>query len=85
MKLMQLIPKELQDDEYYIFLLDTLIKDNDHSLKHRLQKADTYAMFIKEQAGILTQDTENYMQEKEVTFLEASRKIVEQWKQRMFD
>ncbi|KKN14865.1 hypothetical protein LCGC14_0991890, partial [marine sediment metagenome] len=53
-------------------------------LKHRLQKADTYARFINEQAGLLMDETIEYIREREVAFPVASETVVAQWKERMF-
>jgi hypothetical protein len=46
MNTMEPLSEELQDNQYYVTLLDELVKENDLELKHRLQKADTYARFI---------------------------------------
>ncbi|NYJ28222.1 hypothetical protein [Allomuricauda sp. ARW1Y1] len=84
MKTMEPLSEELRDNQYYVALLDTLIEENDLELKHRLQKADTYAKFINEQAGLLMDETVDYIRKKEVAFPIASSAVVEQWKERMF-
>ncbi len=84
MKTMEPLSEELRDNQYYVSLLDTLIEENDLELKHRLQKADTYAKFINEQAGLLMDETIEYIGKHEVAFPVASSVVVEQWKERMF-
>ena len=84
MNTMEPLSEELQDNQYYVTLLDELVKENDLELKHRLQKADTYARFINEQAGLLMDNTVNYIRENEVSFSLASSMVIEQWKERMF-
>lgn len=84
MNTMEPLSEELQDNQYYVTLLDELVKENDLELKHRLQKADTYAQFINEQAGLLMDKTVTYIRENEVSFSLASSMVIEQWKERMF-
>ncbi len=84
MNTMEPLSEELQDNQYYVTLLDELVKENDLELKHRLQKADTYARFINEQAGLLMDNTVTYIRENEVSFSLASSMVIEQWKERMF-
>ena len=84
MNTMEPLSEELQDNQYYVTLLDELVKENDLELKHRLQKADTYARFINEQAGLLMDKTVTYIRENEVSFSLASSTVIEQWKERMF-
>ncbi|WP_251805977.1 hypothetical protein KCTC52924_03514 [Arenibacter antarcticus] len=81
---MESISIELKDNQYYITLLDQLIEETDMSLKHRLQKADTYARFINEQAGLLKDQTIDYVSENDVSFQIASSHVIELWKGRMF-
>ncbi len=84
MNIMEPLSEELKDNQYYVSLLDELIKENNLELKHRLQKADTYARFINEQAGLLMDETIEYIRENEVAFTIASSVIIENWKERMF-
>ncbi len=84
MNTMEPLSEELQDNQYYVTLLDELVKENDLELKHRLQKADTYARFINEQAGLLMDNTVTYIRENEVSFSLASSTVIEHWKERMF-
>tara|TARA_R110000765_G_scaffold9911_3_gene30856 strand:- start:39546 stop:39803 length:258 start_codon:yes stop_codon:yes gene_type:complete len=84
MKIMEPLSEELQDNRYYVTLLDELIVENDLELKHRLQKADTYARFINEQAGLLMDKTIDYIRENEVSFPLASSIVIDLWKERMF-
>ena len=84
MNIMEPLSEELQDNQYYVTLLDELIEENDLELKHRLQKEDTYARFINEQAGFLMDRTIDYIRENEVSFPLASSIVIEQWKERMF-
>lgn len=84
MNTMEPLSEELKDNQYYVSLLDELIEENDLELKHRLQKADTYAKFIKEQAGLLMDETIAYIRKNEVDFPNASSVVIEQWKERMF-
>lgn len=81
---MEPLPKELQDNQYYVSVLDALIVERNISIKHRLQKADTYAQFLNEQAGKLMDETIEIIRLDEVSFLEASNSALESWKQRMF-
>jgi len=81
---MEQLPKELKDNQYYVELLDALIEENDLALKNRLQKADTYATFVNDQAGILMDRTIECIREKEISFLAASEIAVANWKERMF-
>lgn len=85
MKIMEPLSEELKDNQFYVSLLDELIEENDHSLKHRLQKADTYARFINEQAGLLMDQTIEYIRENETSFSIASSALIEEWKERMFN
>jgi len=85
MNTMEPLSEELQDNQYYVTLLDELVKENDLELKHRLQKADTYAQFINEQAGLLMDNTVTYIRENEVSFSLASSMVIEHWKERMFE
>jgi hypothetical protein len=82
---MEPLSEELQDNQYYVALLDELVEENDIELKHRLQKADTYAQFINDQAGLLMDKTIDYIKSNEVSFVLASNIVVEQWKERMFN
>ncbi|MDF0716556.1 hypothetical protein PY092_10385 [Muricauda sp. 334s03] len=84
MKTMEPLSEELKDNQYYVSLLDELIEENDMELKHRLQKADTYARFINEQAGLLMDETIDHIEKNEVAFPIASSLVIEQWKERMF-
>ncbi len=84
MKTMEPLSEELKDNQYYVSLLDELIKENDLQLKHRLQKADTYAQFINEQAGLLMDETIDHIRKNEVAFPIASSVVIENWKERMF-
>ncbi|KKM28000.1 hypothetical protein LCGC14_1569060 [marine sediment metagenome] len=81
---MEHLSEELKDNQYYVELLDALVEENDMQLKHRLQKADTYARFINEQAGLLMDETIEYIREREVAFPIASETVVARWKERMF-
>ena len=85
MNIMEPLSEELQDNQYYVALLDELVEANDIELKHRLQKADTYAQFINDQAGLLMDKTIDYIKSNEVSFVLASNIVVEQWKERMFN
>ncbi len=85
MNIMEPLSEELQDNQYYVTLLDELVEENDMELKHRLQKADTYGRFINEQAGLLMDDTIVYQKENEVSFSLASSMVVGQWKEHMFN
>ncbi|MDB4291763.1 hypothetical protein N9954_00030 [Maribacter sp.] len=85
MKIMEPLSEELKDNQYYVSFLDELIEENDQALKHRLQKADTYARFINEQAGLLMNQTIDYIRENETSFSIASSTLIEQWKERMFN
>lgn len=84
MTIMEPLSEELKDNQYYVALLDELIKENDLPLKYRLQKADTYARFINDQAGLLMDETIVYIRDNEVSFPIASSVVIEQWKERMF-
>jgi len=81
---MEALSEELQDNQYYVALLDALIEENDMELKHRLKKTDTYAQFVNEQAGILMDKTIDHIREHETSFAISSTQIVDEWKQRMF-
>lgn len=81
---MEALSEELKDSQYYVELLDALVEENDMELKHRLQKADNYAQFINEQAEMLMDDTIAYIREHEVSFPEASSKLLSDWSERMF-
>ena len=85
MKIMEPLSEELKDNQYYASFLDELIEENDQALKHRLQKADIYARFINEQAGLLMDQTIDYIRENETSFSIASSTLIEQWKERMFN
>ncbi|ASV32355.1 MULTISPECIES: hypothetical protein [Maribacter] len=84
MKTMEPLSEELKDNQYYVSLLNALIEENDMELKHRLQKADTYARFINEQAGLLMDETIDHIEKNEVAFPIASSLVIQQWKERMF-
>ncbi len=84
MNIMEPLSEELQDNQYFVPLLDELIAENDLELKHRLQKADTYAQFINDQAGLIMDETIAYIKENPVSFTIASSIVVDQWKGRMF-
>ncbi len=81
---MEPLPEELQDNQYYIELLDALIEENDMELKHRLQKADTYGQFVNEQAGMIMDRTIEHIRENESSFSIASSIVLDEWKKRMF-
>jgi hypothetical protein len=81
---MELLSEEKNDNQYYVSLLDAPIKENNLELKHRLQKLDTYAQFINEQARLLLDSINEYSAKNEVSFLEASSFCIEVWKKRMF-
>ncbi len=82
--IMEPLSEELKDKQYYVALLDALIAENDLALKHRLQKADTYARFINEQASLLMDETIAEISKQEVPFIRASSIVIERWKERMF-
>ena len=84
MNIMEPLSPELQDNQYYVALLDELIEENDLELKQRLQKADIYARFVNEQAALLMDDTIAFISKNEVPFLVASSSVVELWKEKMF-
>ena len=84
MNTMEPLSEELKDNQYYVSLLDELVLENDVQLKHRLQKADTYARFINEQASLLMDETIEYIRKNEVAFPIASSVVIESWKERMF-
>lgn len=84
MNIMEPLSEELRDNQYFVSLLDELIVENDMELKHRLQKADTYARFINEQAGLLMDEIIEYIRKNEVAFHLASSVVIENWKERMF-
>lgn len=81
---MEALSEELRDNQYYIELLDALVEENDMEMKHRLQKADTYARFINEQAGVLMDRTIDHIRENESSFPIASSIVLNEWKERMF-
>jgi len=81
---MEALSEELRDNQYYIELLDALVEENDMEMKHRLQKADTYARFINEQAGVLMDRTIDHIRENETSFPIASSIVLDEWKGRMF-
>lgn len=81
---MEALSEELRDNQYYIELLDALVEENDMEMKHRLQKADTYARFINEQAGVLIDRTIDHIRENETSFPIASSIVLDEWKGRMF-
>jgi len=81
---MEPLSEELKDQQYYVSLLNELVEENDMELKHRLQKADVYAKFLHEQAGMLMDDTIAHIAKNEVGFPIASTLILEDWKERMF-
>ncbi len=81
---MEALSEELQDNQYYVDVLDALIEENDMELKHRLQKADTYGSFINEQASLLMDKTIDHIREYESSFSIASSIILDEWKERMF-
>lgn len=81
---MEALSEELQDNQYYVELLDTLVEENDMEMKHRLQRADTYARFINEQAGILMDKTIDYIREENSSFPIASSIVLEEWAARLF-
>lgn len=85
MNVMEPLSEELRDNQYYVALLDELVEENNMELKHRLQKADTYARFINDQAALLMDETIDYIRENEVSFALASSIVIEQWKERMFN
>lgn len=84
MNIMEPLSPELKDNQYYVALLDELIKENDLELKHRLQKADIYGRFVNEQAALLMDDTLDFISKNEVPFPIASSAVVESWKEKMF-
>ncbi|SNZ01430.1 hypothetical protein [Flagellimonas pacifica] len=84
MNTMEPLSEELKDNQYYVNLLDVLIEENDQEMKHRLQKADTYAQFVNEQAGILMDETIDYIREHSVDFQIASSRVLDGWRDRMF-
>ncbi len=81
---MEGLSEELRDNQHYIELLDTLVEENDMEMKHRLQKADTYARFINEQAGVLMDRTIDHIRENKSSFPIASSNVLDEWKERMF-
>lgn len=81
---MEALSEDVKDNQYYVELLDTLVEENDMELKHRLQKADNYAQFINEQAEMLLDDTITYIRKNEVSFPDASSRILSDWSERMF-
>jgi len=81
---MEALSEELRDNQYFIELLDALVEENDMEMKHRLQKADTYARFINEQAGVLMDRTIDHIRENKSSFPIASSTVLDEWKERMF-
>jgi len=81
---MEALSEELQDNQYYVALLDALVEENDMEMKHRLQRADTYGRFINEQASVLMDKTIDYIREENSSFPVASSIVLEEWKERLF-
>ncbi|RKN83507.1 hypothetical protein [Ulvibacterium marinum] len=81
---MEALSEELQDNQYYVEVLDALIEENDLELKHRLQKADTYRIFINEQASLLMDKTIDHIRKNKSSFSIASSIILDEWNERMF-
>lgn len=77
---MEELSEDLKDHQYYTELLNELIEENDMELKSRLQKGDRYSQFINEQSRLLMDKTIALIKEQEVSFIEASSTVIEEWK-----
>lgn len=77
---MEELSEDLKDHQYYTELLNELIEENDMELKNRLQKGDRYSKFINEQSRLLMDKTIALIKEQEVSFIEASSTVIEEWK-----
>jgi len=81
---MNKLSEELQSEQYYINLLNEIIEEKDIEMKNYLQKGDNYTSFINEQSERLMNTTIELIRTREISFLEASSIIVEEWKEKTF-
>lgn len=81
---MEELSEDLKSNLYYIDSLDVLIEENDMQIKNRLQVSDDYTNFLKEQSQLLMKETIDLIKEKEISFLEASSTVIDEWKTRTF-
>lgn len=81
---MEELSEDLKDHQYYVELLNELLEENDMELKNRLQKGDKYTQFINDQSRLLMDKTIALIREREVSFIDASSKAIEEWKENTF-
>lgn len=78
------LSEDLKNNLYYLDILDALIEEYNIELKNSYQLRDEYTEFIQNESARLMDDTVKLIREKEVSFIQASASVIEDWKQKTF-
>jgi len=75
---------DLKNNLYYLDIIDALIEEYNIELKNSYQLRDEYTEFIQNESARLMDDTVKLIREKEVSFIQASASVIEDWKEKTF-
>lgn len=82
--IMDELSEDLKNNLYYLDIIDALIEEYNMELKNSYQLKDRYTEFIQNESARLMDDTIKLIREKEISFIQASASIIEDWKQKTF-
>ena len=78
------LSEDLKNNLYYLDIIDALIEEYNIELKNSYQLRDEYTEYIQNESARLMDDTVKLIREKEVSFIQASTSVIEDWKQKTF-
>ncbi|TBN14396.1 hypothetical protein [Hyunsoonleella pacifica] len=81
---MKELSEDLKNNLYYLEIIDALIEEYNIELKNSYQLRDEYTEFIQNESARLMDDTVKLIREKEISFIQASATVIEDWKEQTF-
>lgn len=78
------LSEDLKNNLYYLEIIDALIEEYNIELKNSYQLRDEYTEFIQNESARLMDDTVKLIREKEISFIQASATVIEDWKEQTF-
>ncbi|GGD13400.1 hypothetical protein GCM10011368_14220 [Hyunsoonleella pacifica] len=82
--IMKELSEDLKNNLYYLEIIDALIEEYNIELKNSYQLRDEYTEFIQNESARLMDDTVKLIREKEISFIQASATVIEDWKEQTF-
>jgi len=82
--IMNELSEDLKNNLYYLEIIDALIEEYNIELKNSYQLRDEYTEFIQNESARLMDDTVKLIREKEISFIQASATVIEDWKEQTF-